>query len=103
MSDYEYNQAQYDLEEVKENLLEYLSDCYYSDDSDPKGAAKRTYKYLESIVDNILKKKSYNLRFGDGGSPLWHVSVLKYLSEWIEAENKVCRMLGKQLDSNLKD
>ena len=103
MSDYEFNQAEYNLEEVKESLHKYLNDCYYADEENPKEAAAKTFKYLENIVEDIIKKKPYSLRFGRGGSPLWHVSILKYLSEWIEAEYVVCKMLSKQLDSNLKD
>jgi methionine synthase I (cobalamin-dependent) len=98
MFSYEYGQASYDLEEIKEKLLAYLKNCSYPDTQNAEVEAKATFKYLESTVDKIIKRNSVNIRFGSGGSPLWHSTVLHYLSKWVAAEIKMGKIIANELD-----
>ena len=102
MFEYEYGKADYDLDEVKEKLLNYLKKCKYLE-KDTEKAAMGTFKYLEKIVDSVLKSKAVKIEFSSGGSPLWHSTIFYYLSRWIAAENKIGRILAKELDDQLDD
>jgi len=103
MFDYEYGQADYNLDEIKEKLFAYLAKCHYPEDQNPETEAKKTFKYLENVVDKIIKRKNIQIQFRAGGSPLWHSTVMCYLSKWIAAELKVGKLLAEELDSQLND
>jgi len=102
MFDYEFGQAGYTLDEIKENLKNYLVGSYH-DNFDPHDQADRMFKVLENVVDCVIKRKDYRISFGEGGSPCWHAAIYKYLSCWIEAELKMCELLSKELNSKLED
>ena len=78
MFNYEYGQATYNLDEIKERLLIYLTKCHYPEGQNPETEAKKLFKYLEKIVDKIIKRKNIHLQFSGGGSPLWHATVMYY-------------------------
>ena len=99
MFDYEYGQADYDLDEIKEKLFNYLANCNYAKGKDPKTEAKKTFNYLETVVESIIKRKKIKIHFGSGGSPSWHSAVLYYLSRWISAELKIGKLLAERLSS----
>jgi hypothetical protein len=103
MFDYEFGQAGCDLDDIKEKLKEYLTNSYHENDQSPQEHADKTFKYLETLVDRIIKRKDYRLQFGSGGSPLWHANIFKYVSKWVDAELKMCEMLSKELNSKLED
>ena len=103
MFNYEYGQAAYDLDEIKEKLLTYLTKCCYPEDQNPEIEAKKLFKYLESVVDTIIKRKNIHIRFSSGASPLWHSTIMYYLSKWVAAELKVGKLLAEELDSQLND
>ena len=85
MFDYDYAQADYDLDEIKEKLYAYLVKCQYDTGKTPEEEATRTFKYVESLVDKTIKRQRLDIRFGGGGSPLWYSTIMKYLSQWIAA------------------
>jgi hypothetical protein len=98
MFSYEYGQASYDLEEIKDKLLAYLKNCSYPETQDAETEAKATFNYLEGTVDKIIKRSPVNIRFGSGGSPLWHSTVLYYLSKWVAAEIKMGKIIASELN-----
>lgn len=102
MFDYEFGQAGCNLEEIKENLKKYLEGSY-KDNFDSFDQADKMFSLLETTVEDIIKRKEYRISFGSGGSPIWHATIYKYLSRWIDAELKMCEMLGEELDSKLED
>jgi hypothetical protein len=103
MFDYEFGQAGGNLDEIKEKLKEYLINSYHENNKNPQEHTDRTFKYLESLVDRIIKRKDYKLQFGSGGSPHWHANIFRYVAKWVDAELKMCEMLSKELNSKLDD
>ena len=89
--EFEFNQAQHDLEESKSKLKEYLRLTYKT-----QKEADTTYSYLESVIIKVCKHQEYRLTFG-GGNPIWHARVLNLLSEWIRLENKVGMLISKEI------
>jgi len=100
MFDYEFGKAGSTLDELKANLKKYLINSY-NDKDDPENPAEATYKYIENAVDRIIKRQEYKFQFGDGGSPMWHAAIFKYLSHWVTLEIKMCELLAKELDAEL--
>ena len=97
MFDFEYNRADLTLEETKESLLEYLKNCKYHD-RDPEQAARDTFKYLESIVEKVIKRQDVKINFHSGGAPIWFSTVMYYMSKWIAAELKISKIITEELD-----
>ena len=98
MFSYEFNQASLSLDEVKTNLKDYLVMSYEKISDNPEQQADNIFKILEAQVDRIIKRKSYRIQFGEDGSPMWHATVLKYLSRWVSLEYAMCEMLSEGLD-----
>lgn len=103
MFDYEFEQAGYNLDEIKEKLKDYLLNSYHVSDNDPKNQAKKTFRYLENLVDCITKRKNYTMQFDSGGSPLWHATIFSYLAQWVRIEIKLCEMLSEELSVQLEE
>jgi len=102
MSSFEFHQAGVSLEELKESLKDYLVKSYEKISDDPQKQANDIFKYLETQVDRMIKRKSYRMQFGEDGSPMWHATIFKYLSRWISLEFSMCEMLSEEL-SKLED
>lgn len=91
--EFEFNQAQLDLDDIKTKLRDYLLLTYKTEKD-----AEATYIYLEGIVSRICKSQDYTLSFG-GGSPLWHARVLYLLGKWVNLENKVGVLISREANS----
>jgi len=83
-ANYRYHQTKLDLDEVKQQLDDYLNLTY-----DTKEEAQSTWEMLEDVVDRICKKQEYTIEFAAGGSPEWHIDILKLVSEWLELEKEI--------------
>lgn len=100
MFNYEYGKAALELDEIKDKLRAYLLNSYEKD-KNPEKLASETFKYLENIVNRVIKKQSYKFKFNSGGSPGWHGTIFSYMSRWIKAELKMCDLLSKELDNHI--
>jgi len=90
---FEIKQAQTQLQDIKERLDDYLKQSYSEEES-----AIETYKYLETIVDDICKRKKVKIVFSEGADPGWHADVYKLFAEWIRLEDDLAMMLSQELD-----
>jgi len=97
MDAYKFEEAKNELEYTKNELKEYLSNCYYNESSE---SANKTFKYLEKIVEKIIKRQKISISFGEGGSPEWYGNVFNLFSKWIMLELNICKMLSKNLETN---
>jgi len=99
MANYDLEQVQLELSEIKEKLYNYLSGSYQRDPDGPEEAAKKTFKYLGDVVDLIIKKREFKIQFSSGGSTLWHSRVLSLLATWIDIEHRYSLLLAGELDN----
>lgn len=90
---FEIEQAQTQLQDIKEKLEDYLKQSYPEETS-----AIEAYKYLETIVDDICKRKEVHMSFRDGADPCWHADVYEMFSEWIRLEDELAMMLSKAVE-----
>jgi len=98
MGEFELKQAQLDSELAREELFSYLQQSYCNSNvSDPEASCQQTMKYLEDILEKIIKKQKISIDFLNGASPLWYVDIFRYFSNWIEKEIKICDLLAQQL------
>lgn len=97
MNDFELEQAKADFETVKNNLHEFLLNSY-SDSENPENATKILIRYLDDIIEKIIKRQPIEIKFTQGASPLWYAEIFKYLSDLIEQDMKICELLSEQLD-----
>jgi hypothetical protein len=91
---FEYDQAKIELEETKKKLIDYLRSTYVD-----KSDADKTFKYLENIVTNIIKRHEYSINFGSGGNPIWHARILVLMSKWVEVENRLGKLISSKIES----
>lgn len=96
MNDYELEQAKADLESAKDNFQNFLIQSYQNSKfSDPQASTEQTMKYLESILDKIIKRQAINIEFLNGASPGWYSEIFKYFSLWLEQEIRVGELMSK--------
>jgi hypothetical protein len=95
MSSFEYDQAKIELKETRRAILTYLKSTY-----NDKLEAEKTFKYLENVVTNIIKRHEYSINFGSGGNPLWHAKVLVLMSKWVEIENRLGKLISSRIESS---
>jgi phosphomannomutase len=101
MHNFELEQARLDLDTTKESLRSFLVTSYtQSKYSKPEEVAAKTMKYLDSIIDKMIKKQAITVDFLHGASALWFSEVFKYFSTWIEQEVRVCSLLSAQINDN---
>ena len=98
MSNSELEQTQLEISAARDTLKTYLVNSYYKSAEESSKCAEKTFKYLERIVDSIIKRDAYHINFDKGGCPLWHATVLSLLAAWIKAEYKISYLLSKELD-----
>lgn len=96
MNNFELEQAKENLEITKTELHEFLMQSY-SDNADPAKATKDLIKYLDEIIEKIVKRQEINLEFTKGASPIWYAEMFKYLSNLIDQNMKICELLSKEL------
>lgn len=99
---YDLDKARQDLEQVKSTLFRHLLDSYYQE-QDSKQMADKTFKFLENIVDQIIKRKKFNIAFNAGGAPTWHSAVLTHLGAWVEAELRLNAILSEELNKIIEN
>ena len=94
---FEYEQAKLNLQNIKDELYQYLLTSYKNDEV-PKETTDKTFKYLEGIQDAILKRERLKIEFSKGGSPMWYKQLFSYLAKWIEEEYALDEILTEELD-----
>ena len=90
---FEIKQTQTQLQDIKEKLADYLKQSYPEETS-----ATETFNYLETVVDDICKRKEMRVSFGGGADPCWHADVYEMFSEWIRLEDELAMMLSKEVE-----
>ena len=97
MCSYEFEKARQDLATVRDTLYQHLITSYHKE-KDSKASADSTFKYLESVIDNVIKRKKYYLSFHGGGSATWHSTVFELMGSWVEAETRLNSCMSEELD-----
>jgi hypothetical protein len=90
----EYEIARQELEGLKNEIHQYLVASY--PEGDP--AAQCTYEWMESVVEDITKRKSFSISFNPAGPPDWTADLLQFISTWITYELRASEALSNQLD-----
>lgn len=90
---FELEQAKLDLETLKTELQNYLFQTYKKQTTE----ADRIYIYLSDAVDKIIKRQPYTLKWGPGGTPLWHTTILNFIYRWVNLEIKISELLTETL------
>lgn len=93
---FEIDDTRRQLNELKEELRNYLVNSYNKRDKEKK--AEKTFKYLEMVVDTICKRNSFSITFNGGADPMWHSEVFSYISRWINLEEKLNSWLILELE-----
>jgi hypothetical protein len=97
MTNYELERALFELENLKEELHQYLALSYQKGEENSERDAEHTYKYLEAAISKIIKRQAYSLKWSAGGTPAWHATILGFVSEWVKLELKISDLLSKSL------
>ena len=101
MHNFELQQAQLESELAREDLYNYLQLSYQNSNmGDPASSCDQTMKYLEEILEKIIKRQKININFLNGASPLWYAEIFRYFSNWIEKEVKVCDLMAQQISTD---
>jgi len=98
--DFELNQAELELEELKIKLNKYLLDSY-GKSKDPGFEANNAYKHLEEVVNSIVKRQAVRLGFSAGAAPAWYIDLLPMITRWVELEVFIGETFSEKLDSYL--
>lgn len=97
------DEALLELKRFKIDVREHLLKAKYiatskTDQLSQEEIANKMFKYLETTIENVIKRKSLNFKFHPGGSPDWYATIFKIISKWIELETKVDELMRKQLN-----
>jgi hypothetical protein len=90
-------QAREELSNIKVGLKEYLLKTLKNNRENPEQEADDIYHNLASVIDKIVKRRAYTLKWGPGGTPEWHLAIMNYLTKWISLETKISQLLNDTL------
>lgn len=93
--EFEIEKARNNLDLLKLNIKNFLLASYNSDTE----AAKKTFNYMEQVVEKISKRKKFTIDFQAGGDLGWYSGLFMHLAQWLEAEDTLNELLIKQLDT----
>ena len=83
---FEYNQANHQLEELKEELNNFLLSSYQENKEEN---AQRAYELIQDVVYSAIRRETFKLHWMPGGSATWHSEICKYVANWIELEHQL--------------
>lgn len=99
MINYELERLRCDLDSLKDDLRNYLIATYKNENADSLVKAKGTFLYLSGVVDKIIKRQAYSLKWGPKGTAQWHATILDYISKWVFLELEVSKLLSQMIEA----
>jgi len=94
---YELEQARDQLEQTKTELHEYLLTTFRNCRENPEQEASDVFRNLGEIVDRIVKRQAFALKWGAGGTAEWHRNILRLMTRWIGLEMEISALLNQAL------
>lgn len=94
---YELEQAKEHLQQTKTELREYLLTTFRNCRENPEQEASNVFQNLAGIVDRIIKRQAFALKWGSGGTAEWHRTILQLLTRWVSLEIEISALLNQAL------